>query len=123
MPKKQPLPQNSPYPFHGFVDVRLTEQQLAGQKHWQVDSDVLLDALLKFVEEGFSVKFRYDGVNGCHQAAATGVDTAHDYCGWHLVGRGSSPEKALKQLLYIHYHLWEGVWPIGKPKQSRDDYE
>jgi hypothetical protein len=96
---------------------------LAGQKSWQVGPDDLFDGLLKFLEEGYSVKFRYDDHNQCHQASATGVALDHDYCGWHLVGRGSSPEKALKQLLYLHYHVWKRNWPLGGPKFSPNDLE
>lgn len=124
MPKKtQQKAANQPYPFHGFVDVRLTEVQLAGQKKWEVSPEELLEGMLTLVEADYAVKFKWDSNNNCHQASLTGNGIDHEYCGWHLVARGSSPLKALKQLLYIHFKLWEGVWPLQAPKQAREDYE
>jgi hypothetical protein len=122
MPKKSPDKRAyTPPVFRGFIDLPLTDAQLDAQKRWDVSDDALLDGLLKFTEEGYAVKFRWDSYNECHQATATPVDSAHSYAGWYLTGRGSAPIKALKQLLWLHYHVLDALWPVDNPVPKRKD--
>ena len=113
----------TPPPFIGFIDPRLTPHELEKQKEMQLTAEEGFDSLLKFIEEGFSVKFSFDDSNCCHQATATPKKTSHPYAGMYLVGRGSEPLKALKQLLYKHYHILNGIWSSDFIKNPREDYE
>ena len=112
-----------PPPFIGFIDPRLTSEELQRQKEMQLTAEDAFDSLLKFVEEGYAVKFAYDDNNCCHQATATPKKHSHPYAGMYLVGRGSEPLKALKQLLFKHYHILDGIWSVDFVRNAREDYE
>lgn len=120
-PKK--YTQYTPPKFVGFIDPYLSPSELAQQKEMVLSADDAFDALLKFIEEGYSVKFSWDGNNFCHQATATPKNPEHEYAGMYLVGRGSEPLKALKQLLFKHYTILRGVWSTDYIKGAREDYE
>ena len=113
----------TPPPFVGFIDPYLSPQELQQQKEMPFSEEAAFDSLLKFIEEGFAVKFSYDDNNCCHQATASPKKSNHPYAGMYLIGRGSEPIKALKQLLYKHYHILDGVWSTEFIKNSREDYE
>ena len=112
-----------PPKFLGFIDPYLSPHELEQQKQTTLAPEDAFDALLKFVEEGFTVKFAWDAANCCHQATATPRQTDHPYAGMYLIGRGSDPLKALKQLLFKHYTILDGVWSTDFIRNSREDYE
>mgnify|MGYP005858164155 FL=1 len=113
----------TPPPFIGFLDPYLSPAELEKQKEMQLSAEEGFDSLLKFIEEGFSLKFSYDDNNCCHQVTATPKKHSHPYAGMYLVGRGSEPLKALKQLLFKHYHILDGIWSIDFVRNMREDYE
>lgn len=112
-----------PPTFVGFIDPYLSPSELEAQKSMVLSAEEAFDSLLKFIEEGFCVKFSWDANNRCHQATATPKQNDHDYAGMYLVGRGSEPLKALKQLLFKHYTILNGVWSVDYIKTGREDYE
>lgn len=122
MPKKSPTRNEyTPIPFNGFIDLNLTDAQLESQKAWKIDPETLLDGVLKLCEEGYAMKLRWDSYNECHQCTITPQSRDHAYAGWYLTGRGSSPEKAIKQCLWLHYHVLDTVWPVADNKPRRKD--
>jgi len=121
---KKPSQKQQSFPFKGFLDVALTKEQLAGQKSWNPSLEELMQGLQRLTEDDLGVKFRWDTHNRCHMATASPISPDHECAGWYLSGRGSTPEKALKQLLYIHFVMWNGAWPIHNlEKARREDYE
>ena len=113
----------TPPPFVGFIDPYLSPAELEKQKEMTLSPEEAFDSLLKFIEEGFSVKFSWDDANCCHQATATPKKPDHPYAGMYLVGRGSEPIKALKQILFKHYHILDGIWSTEFVRTAREDYE
>lgn len=112
-----------PPTFIGFIDPYLSAHELEQQKQMVLSPEDAFDILLKFVEEGFSIKFAWDNNNNCHQATATPKSPDHPYAGMYLIGRGSEPIKALKQLIFKHYHILKGVWSADLVRGTREDYE
>jgi hypothetical protein len=100
--------------FKGFVACDLSEQQKTELKASLVTPEDLFEALLKDVEAGYRLTFSFDDYNQCHQVVGTPKAEDHDDYGWLLVGRGSSPLKALKQWFFKHHLVLRGDWTPGK---------
>lgn len=99
-------PQNTkreyePVPFKGFINYTLTDAEKSQIKASGVDHDRLWDASEALLEANWALKIRYDYYNHAYQASLTCNDAKSVDSGWFLVGRGSTPMKALRQALYI----------------------
>jgi len=104
MPKKSvesTRKEYSPAPFKGFINYTLTDTEKSQLKAAGVDHDRLWDATEGLMEADWHVKFRYDYYNHAYQVSLTCNDAKSPDIGWFLVGRGSTPMKALRQALYI----------------------
>lgn len=92
-----------------FVNVNLTRDQLEAVKatDWTIDKcDSLIHALLF---DGFKLTLRYDTRNSCFASWLIPPD-GHRWAGMILSGRGSTPNKSIKQLMYMHHVVLEGRW-------------
>lgn len=108
---KRPVPGQTTPGFKPaqFVNVNLTRDQLETLKatDWTIDKcDSLIHALLF---DGFKLTLRYDQRNSCFAAWLVPPD-GHKWAGSILSGRGSTPNKAIKQLMYIHHVVLESRW-------------
>lgn len=92
-----------------FVNINLAPDQIATIKASGWDThrlDTSLDALLS---DGFKCTVRFDNRNQCYAAWLVPPD-GHKWAGLILSGRGSTPTKAMKQLLFIHYIVLDRNW-------------
>jgi len=103
-----------------YVSVDLTVKQKADMKSRFPTSDSVFEWLFKMCEESYRFMLRWDDWNNCHACFVYPDNDEAANGGFVLVGRGSTPEGALKGALYRHYVVFEGVWG-NRDHQSVDD--
>jgi hypothetical protein len=111
---------NTPSPFEPavFVNVNLEAEQKAEVKAAKWDSGEFDTSMSVLMVDGYKLSIRYDKFNDCFAAWLLPVNT-HKNKGLILAGRGSTPMRAVKQLVYIHYKVLDGDWTSEQP-QSRE---
>jgi hypothetical protein len=109
-------------PFKGFIEYDLTVQEKAQLKSASfdlVDANVQMENL---VRDEYRVSFGFDFYNGTFTCSLSHKDPKHANAGWVLVGRGSEPIKALKQVLFKHHTVFDGQWSNARA-MSRDELD
>lgn len=102
MPKKPVKPTTSTNnPFRGFINYTLTEDDKAAVKRIEFSDSDVVSWFSKSVDSGFKIAFSYDYYNRCYMCTGSRSDKDHPDFGIMLTGRGSTPEKAFRQWLYI----------------------
>lgn len=106
-----------------FVNCELDAEQMAQCKAVSNDFNTLTNALEDFLRDGHKISLSYDQRNEVFGAYAMAKELGHRHWQLMLVGRGSSPLKALKQLMFKHFQVLDGHWPRPKaaPKQQVPD--
>jgi len=106
-----------------FADYVLDDAEKAVCKAWTPDGEEILAAINGWLlDAGTTLRLAEDTFNSCYMAQfyfRTG--NGGSFC---VVGRGSSPMKALKQLVYL-YNKADGQWmffftEVGKKKRMDD---
>jgi len=93
-----------------FVNWSLSAEEKASCKAWLAVEGDIDNAVLVLIEEGYKVTCSYDGYRSCFTASIVPSDDKSPNKGYILTGKGSTPLKAIKQALYIHYHIMDGEW-------------
>lgn len=102
--------------FKGFVNFSLNEDQKAEVKASQLTLEGLDDMLTDLFKDGYKVFWSWDFKNEVFLAALTNNDISHVNAGKFLNGRGSTPLKAVKQVLWAHHNLFPNhIWPLEVP--------
>lgn len=99
----------------GFVNLELDEKQHKACKAWIPTLDELDDVLYKLSDEDYQISLRYDAYGKCEGAWMQKRGDKGDNAGLILSGRGSTPIKALKNLLWKH-KCTDGQWPAPEAK-------
>ncbi len=102
--------QNSSWEQATFVNRELTESEQAICKQWEQSEEDCLVLLNTLTENRYKITFRWDDYNECQACWILPDKENADNSGLILTGRGSVAWKALKQALFKHYQLFEGVW-------------
>lgn len=100
-----------------FVQYELNDAQLTQLKGMDNDGDTLLDAVLEEVDNGYKFTIKFDTFSEAYACWMLPDSAEHINTGLILSGRGSTPAKALKQLLYKHRVCLDGDWRghAGRP--------
>lgn len=114
-----------PQKHNPFVQLEPDAKQLAEIKLFEptmVDMDA---ALLRYVESGYKISIRWDDWSAAHAAWLIAPDDSEDgNAGMILSGRGSTPFKALRQIMwklaYIKGRAWR-EWADDSMKTVIDD--
>jgi hypothetical protein len=93
-----------------FVQYELDVVQQKACKDHVVSPDEIFDSLLALCSDGYSVSVKYDGYSRAYAAFMQQRTEGGRNFGLILTGRGSSPFKAVKQLLYKHSVCLDGDW-------------
>jgi hypothetical protein len=93
-----------------FVKYELNDEEKAECKATEWSLEIADSHLIRLSESGYAVSLKWDGFHKCCAAFLTTKDEKSPNFNLCLSGRGSSPMKALKQLMYKHA-VTEGVWP------------
>jgi hypothetical protein len=106
--KQRAKPTAKPQYTSNFVNFDLDTTQIRQCKAWELEGQALLDAVMGFLDDGYSLTVSVDERNKCYMAVARPKlpGTNENLL---LSGRGSTPAKAAKQLLFKHDVL-EGDW-------------
>lgn len=112
MPRKPQTTPNKPAQpkFLGFINYDLTKEESARLKGRVMTLDEFETEMLRLNDEGYKVSLSYDAYHKCYGCFFSHRDPDHDNAGYILSGRGSTPFKAFKQALYIHFQVFDGVW-------------
>jgi len=105
-----------------FVNINLDKATQGRLKAapWDVDrQDAALEGLY---DQGYKLSSRWDSFNSCYAAWLVPPDKGVN-AGMILAGRGSTPTKAIKAVIFIHLAILEGVWGAdqGQSKGEIDD--
>jgi hypothetical protein len=88
---------------------------------WELGEDQAFLFVGNAIDAGYKISFRWDNYARCYGCwIISPPDDAHNK-NLILGGRGSNPYKALKQALYAHLVLFDGIWP--RPDAIRSDAE
>lgn len=124
MPRKKKFnPKSDARPkadWEGFVEWTISSDEKSTYAANQPKDDWLFDALLNAVESGYRVTINYDASNTAHRASLYAQYFDSDNAGWMLSMRADDPVEALRRVLYVHYVLLEGLWPVGERKDNDD---
>jgi hypothetical protein len=93
-----------------FVSYKLPDTAKQSLKEQPFTADQVLRAILELNDAGYSIKFRYDAKYSNYSVFLQHTEADHPNAGIILPGRGSSPQKALKQACFIHYEVCQGNW-------------
>lgn len=121
MPQKKA--NNSNFPQASFISYTLSKEQRAELKKTLFSFDEIDSQMLKLEEDGYKITFRPDDFNKCHAVWLIPSGEKHPNTGMILSGRGSTPLKALKQALYIHYQVFDGEWGAWKDESKGEDID
>lgn len=118
---RAPRPAPKPTYETTFVNFDLDKEQSAQCKAWKMDAAELWAAVMGFLDDGYSLSVQVDDRNACYMCIARakipGINT-----GLLLSGRGSTPDKAVKQVLFKH-GLLDNDWTTvnGSGRTILDD--
>lgn len=124
MPTKNAPKNATKTPFNNqFVNYDLTKEEQALCKAWNFDLEDYFSVMDKLLDAGYKVGFSNDNYNKCYAAFLTPTKDTKDNQGLILSGRGSSPFKAFKQLVYKHFHIFDEHWEefVGARQFTIDD--
>jgi hypothetical protein len=105
MPKKQ-----SKFDDVEFINYDLSSEQKKACKSWQLTVDEMDDHLIKLCEAQYKLSVAWDDYNEAFAAFLSTRDTHSYNAGKILTGRGSTPVKAIKQVLYKHLECLGEDW-------------
>jgi len=106
-----------------FINFPLTKEQKAAIKEWSLTLEEMDDLLTKLTETDHKLTIRWDDKNEAHACWIVPTTDKHPNEGLLLSGRGSTPLKAVRQALYIHFYLFEGNWAEGYSQLKQDDLD
>lgn len=125
-PKNKPAPRKSEPRFNDvtFVNWSLDADQKAVCKAWMLSMEEYDDAVSSLIESGYKSTISYDNFRSCYTASIVPTKDAKSNQGYILTGKGSTPLKALKQALFIHFHVMTEEWAAystAKAVEELDD--
>lgn len=106
-----------------FVNWSLDADQKAACKAWELERDDIDNLLVKTIEGGYKVTLSYDGFRSAYTASLIAQQEAKTNYGFILAGKGSTPLKALKQALYIHYYIMAEDWSAYSVQGSAEEFD
>jgi len=107
-----------------FVNWSLSADEKSACKAWNLVLSEFDDALANLIESGYKTTLSYDNFRSCYTASIVPTKDAKSNQGYILTGKGSTAFKALKQALYIHYHIMGEEWAAystAKAVEELDD--
>lgn len=93
-----------------FINWSLTVEQKSKIKAWSPTFGEVDDLLSEVIQEGCKVSFGFDDYGQSFTCSIVPQASHKTNYGYILVGRGSTPLKAFKQVLYIHREIFGGDW-------------
>jgi len=122
-PKPAPNKQKGKFADVTFITLTLDKKQKAELKAQPWDLEIFETAVLRVVEAGYKVSMQEDTYNKCYSCFVTQREKDGDNFGYILTGRGSTPSKAVKQALWIGFHILEGKFENFNPETKGEELD
>lgn len=106
-----------------FINWSLSPEEKAACKAWTMDIGDFDNALLKLVEDGYKVTTSWDGYREAFTASIVPTEDVPQNQGYILTGKGSTPLKAVKQALYIHYYVFDTDWSAYQKDGGKEEMD
>ena len=106
-----------------FVRYELDAAQLKACKASPLPLAELDSLLVRLTEAQYTFKICWDDFNSCQQVIMQTDDEKSANAKLMLVGRGSTPVKALKQVLFKHFQGCNEVWPTPDFTRSESEWD
>lgn len=125
-PKDKPAPKPTTPRFNNvqFINWSLTIEQKQDCKQFLITDGDYDEALLVIIQAGYKVTTSYDEYRDCFTASIVPAQNGKNNQGYILTGKGSTPLKAIRQALYIHYRIMDEDWAsysTAKTVEELDD--
>jgi hypothetical protein len=105
-----------------FVTYALRQDEKDTLKERGVHGPSLDDDLIGSLAGGYKLTVKWDAFTEAYAAWLVAPEGHETNAGMILSGRGSSPMKALRQVLYIHVEVCRGDWrPLRGAVKVQDD--
>jgi len=99
-----------PFVQSEFVDYDLSAEDKALCKAQILDVEQFDALLVRLIEGGYKLSVKWDTYTKCNASFLISDDPLNENFGLILTGRGSTPLKAIKQVLYKHFQCLGGDW-------------
>lgn len=106
-----------------FVNWSLSVEDKVACKAWLVVEGDIDNALLTVIEEGYKVTCSYDSYRACFTASLIPQNDDSPNKGYILSGKGSTPLKATKQALFIHYRIMGSEWATYSTQRESEELD
>lgn len=103
-----------------FVRLEVTEEHKPDLLAFRADTEQVLEALQREIENGYKFTFRWDDYSSSPAVFMFPGDDS-DNRGYILSGRGSTVYRALSETLFKHLFLLRGVWGAGQSRRAGAD--
>lgn len=109
-------------PVNPFINYDMTDDEKKIFKAWAHENvDELKNLLDKLLDDGMNFSCKWDTFNDCVAAFILCVKDGDERKGFILTGRGSTFFGASMGVLYKHYVLLEGNWPLDTVRRNQLD--
>lgn len=124
-PKNKPTPKPTQPRFNDvqFVNWSLSAEEKAACKAWKMTTEDYDNFIGGVVEAGYKITVSYDNFRLCFTASIVPTKDAKSNEGYILTGKGSTPLKATKQVLYIHHYIMSGEWAAYSTAKSVEELD
>ncbi len=109
-PPAKPKPTQTRFNDVKFVNWALTTEEKQDCKTFLTGEADYDDALHVIVQAGYKTTLSWDNFRQCFTASIVPTKDAKNNQGYILTGKGSTPLKAIRQALYIHYRIMDEDW-------------
>lgn len=106
-----------------FVQRELSREEAATLKSHPDDEAAALDTLAALLDKGYKLSMRRDERTNAYACWLIGGpgDAPNPDC--ILPGRGSTPYKALKQVLFKHFEILDEMWSQALERTSLEEID
>jgi hypothetical protein len=106
-----------------FVNYSMTTDEKATLKMAVWGIEEYENALIRLAEEEYGIGFSEDAFSGGYSCILRPKFADNKNAGYLLSGRGSTPLKALKQVSYIHWSVFDGDWGAHYQAGKREEID
>lgn len=99
--KTKTAPRDERANFVGYVNVTLTEEDRADFEGWSSDGDILAEAYIEALADGYQFTTKFDTTNDAYMVSVSTWDRSKADAGIIYTGRSSSPQVALSKCVYV----------------------
>lgn len=93
-----------------FVNWSLSDEEKASCKAWCPTLEEMDAAETSLIHADYKITVSWDDYRSCYTASLLPQGSDHINAGYILTGKGSTPSKARKQALFVHFHVMDGQW-------------